>query len=72
MRGVLTTMGVFLRNGVRPRTPLARAIVPILLGKICIVLLAKTFVFDDGRMDVLPDEMRHHLTAPAPLIPRED
>lgn len=65
MRGVLVSMGAFLRQGFRPRTPLARAIVPVLLVKVSIVLLAKFFVFDDGRMTVPPDEMRQHLSAPA-------
>ncbi|EKV26370.1 hypothetical protein C882_2805 [Caenispirillum salinarum AK4] len=72
MRGVLASMGVFLRQGIRPRTPLARAIVPVLLVKVSIVLLAKFFVFDDGRMAVPPDELRQHLSAPATAAPVRD
>lgn len=70
MNGVLCTMGAFLSNGLRPRSRLARALVPILIAKVCIVLLAKVFVFGGShKVDVTPQSMGDHLTAPSPATP---
>jgi|CEGD01.1.fsa_nt_gi hypothetical protein len=72
MQGVLGTMGVFLSNGLRPRSRLARALVPILLLKVCLVILAKIFVFGgEHRIDVTPSLMGDHLTAPLSSPSRE-
>ncbi|MCA1941108.1 MAG: hypothetical protein LDL26_08935 [Caenispirillum bisanense] len=72
MRGVLGSLRAFLASGVKPRGRLARAIVPVLVIKVCIVLLAKVFVFGgDNKVVVTPDSMSDRLTAPASAAPRE-
>lgn len=64
MSAVLRSLGAFLASGVRPRGRLARAIVPVLVVKVCLVLLAKIFVFGgENRVEVTPDMMDHRLGA---------
>lgn len=52
---VLSILGGALGNLIRPRSPLARAITPILLIKITILVLARTFWFGP---------LTHHVAAP--------
>lgn len=62
MSAVLSTLGDFLRSAVRPRSRLARALVPILAIKLCIILLARLYFFDaDHRIEVTPDMMNDRL-----------
>ncbi len=64
MSPVLRTLGAFVHEGVRPRSRLARALVPVLAVKVCLVLLAKVFVFGgDHRVTVTPSLMDQRLGA---------
>ncbi len=72
MRGVLGSLRAFLASGVKPRGRLARAIVPVLVIKVCIVLLAKVFVFGgEHKVIVTPDSMGDRLTVPLSAPVRE-
>ena len=48
MRRVLSSLTAFLLAGVRPQTPLARAIVLVLLVKLIGIAAIKTFMFPDS------------------------
>jgi hypothetical protein len=66
MSATLRALGAFLSAGLRPRSRLARAIVPVLLVKIGLVLLAKFTVFGgDHRIAVTPEMMEHRLAVPS-------
>ena len=53
MHAVLTSLRVFVAAGLRPRTPLARAVVATLCVKLCVVVAMRLFVFDgDARVPV--------------------
>ena len=48
MRAILSSMGAFLAAGLWPRTPLARAIVFVLVIKLIGIAGIKAFGFPDG------------------------
>ena len=63
MRAVLSSLGVFISNGARPRTPLAKGIVLTLAIKVCVVVAMRTFLFGDAdRVRVDASVMDHRLT----------
>jgi hypothetical protein len=47
VRAVLSSLGAFAAAGLRPRTPLAKAIVAVLLIKLVGITAARLFVFTD-------------------------
>lgn len=47
MRAVLSSLAAFAAAGVRPRTPLAKAIVAVLVIKLVGITAARLFVFND-------------------------
>jgi hypothetical protein len=55
MAGVLKSLGAFINAGVRPRTPLARGIVTILVVKVCAILLIKFTFFGPGHQVEVTD-----------------
>lgn len=72
MSGILRSMGAFLASGIRPRSRLARAIVPVIAIKVCIVLLAKVTIFGgDNRVEVTPAMMDQRLAAPTRTVSEE-
>ncbi|HEY5067625.1 MAG TPA: hypothetical protein VIJ04_22720 [Xanthobacteraceae bacterium] len=48
MRAILSSMGAFLAAGLWPRTPLAKAIVFVLVIKLIGIASIKVFAFPDG------------------------
>jgi len=72
MSAVLRTLGVFLASGVRPRSRLARAIVPVLAIKVYIVLLAKFTVFGgENRIEVTPSLMDQRMGVASQTLTEE-
>jgi hypothetical protein len=53
MSGVFPTLAAFAEAGLRPRTPLAKAIVVALVIKLCVVVAMRIFLFgSDARVAV--------------------
>ena len=48
MRAVLSSLAAFVAAGLRPRTPLAKAIVAVLVIKLVGITAARLFIFNDG------------------------
>ena len=48
MRAVLSSLGAFAAAGLWPRTPLAKAIVAVLVIKLVGITAARLFVFNDA------------------------
>lgn len=48
MRGILASLGAFAAAGLRPRTPLAKAIMLVLLIKLIGVAAMRIFLIADG------------------------
>lgn len=48
MRAVLSSLAAFAAAGLRPRTPLAKAIVAVLVIKLVGMTAARLFIFNDG------------------------
>ncbi len=63
MSRVFSILGYALSNLVRPRTRLARALAPILLLKIAIILTARMLWFAPMTHEVVADDMATQLTA---------
>jgi len=57
MLPLMTTLGDFISAGLRPRTPLAKAISLALLMKLCVVVAMRIFLFGA--------DVRPHLDEPA-------
>ena len=53
MRAIFASLGAFISAGIRPRTPLARAIVFILILKLIGIAGIKIFMFPDGAQPVV-------------------
>jgi hypothetical protein len=64
MLRVLAILGTALRQFYRPQTPLARAIVPLLLIKVAIILTARMFWFAPMTHDVIPNDVADQFIAP--------
>lgn len=63
MPRVFSILAYALSNLVRPRTRLARALAPILLIKIAIILTARTLWFGPMTHHVAADDMAAQITA---------
>lgn len=64
MRAVFATLRLFASNLIRPKSRLARALVPVLLLKVALVLSARVFVFGgDMRLEVTPAEVERHFSS---------
>lgn len=65
MKAVLASLGAFAASAVRPRTPLARAIVTVLAIKLVAIVAIKILMFPgDGRPVVDEAAMMRLLGAP--------
>jgi hypothetical protein len=53
MPGMLPSLAAFLRAGVRPSTPLAKAIVVALAVKVCVLVVMQGFLFGRGSRPVV-------------------
>jgi hypothetical protein len=66
MSGLLSSLAAFAKAGIRPRTPLARAIAVALAIKLCVVVSARIFLFGaDSRPVVNEEAVVRHLSPPA-------
>jgi hypothetical protein len=48
LRGIISSLAAFFATGMRPRTPLAKAIVAILVIKLAGIMAARVFMFADS------------------------
>lgn len=71
MTGVARSIAAFLGAGIRPRTPLARAIVVALTLKLCVVVSMRIFLFGPDHRPVVTEASMTRLFAPAaePRLP---
>jgi hypothetical protein len=53
LRAIVSSLAAFLAAGLRPRTPLAKAIVLVLVIKLIGIAGMKVFVFPDGALPVV-------------------
>jgi hypothetical protein len=53
LRAIASSLAAFLAAGLRPRTPLAKAIVLILVIKLIGIVGMKAFMFPDGAQPVV-------------------
>jgi hypothetical protein len=70
MLRILSVLGSALGHLVRPRTRLARAIAPLILLKITILVCARIFWFGPMTQPVVPDEVADRFVA-APAAPQQ-
>lgn len=61
---LLSSLAAFAKAGVRPRTPLARAIVVALAIKLCVVVTARIFLFGAADRPVVTEETVTRLFSP--------
>lgn len=64
MSALGTSFTAFLKAGVRPRTPLARAIVVALSIKLCVVVAMRIFLFGADQRPVVDEASMRRLFAP--------
>jgi len=64
MSALVTSFTAFLKAGVRPRTPLARAIVVALVIKLCVVVAMRVFLFGADQRPVVDEASMDRLFAP--------
>ena len=68
MRAIVSSLAAFLSAGLRPRTPLAKAIVFVLVIKLIGIAGMKVFMFSDSAQPVVDANVMAHVvgvTAPA-------
>lgn len=72
MSALVTSFTAFLKAGVRPRTPLARAIVAALVIKLCVVVAMRIFLFGPDQRPPVDETTIERLFAPSPAarLPR--
>jgi hypothetical protein len=61
---LVSSFTAFLKAGVRPRTPLARAIVVALVIKLCVVVTMRIFLFGADQRPVVDEASMDRLFAP--------
>ena len=64
MNAIVSSLGDFIRAGLRPRTPLARAIVALLAFKLVIIVVLKVFVFSGDAQPRIDDKAVARLIGP--------
>jgi hypothetical protein len=64
MKAVLSSLGAFLAAGIRPRTPLAKAIVLALAIKLVAIVTMKVFLFSGDGRPVIDEAAMDHLIGP--------
>jgi hypothetical protein len=65
----MSSLSAFLSAGVRPRTPLARAIVLVLVIKLIGIAGIKIFLFPDSAQPVVDAAAMARVVAPLPSQP---
>lgn len=69
MKAVLQSLVDFIMAGLRPRTPLAKAIVLALAVKLVIIVAMKVFLFSGETQPAVDDAAMLRLIGPAPRAP---
>ncbi len=70
MKAVLLTLADFIGSGLRPRTPLSRAIVCALAIKLVVIVSMKVFLFSGDVRPVVDDGMMSRLIGPSTHAPQ--
>ena len=70
MSALTSSLAAFAGAGLRPRTPLARAIVATLVVKLCIVFTMRIFLFGADQRPVVTEDTVSRLLAPSPASGR--
>jgi hypothetical protein len=61
LRAIVSSLAAFFAAGLRPRTPLARAIVLILIIKLVGIASMKVFIFPDSAQPVVDSDVMAHV-----------
>lgn len=67
MSALVMSFTAFLKAGVRPRTPLARAIVVALVIKLCVIVTMRIFLFGADQRPQVDETSLQRLFAPQAL-----
>ncbi len=67
---ILLTLADFVAAGVRPRTPLARAITLALVIKLVVIVSMKVFLFSGDARPVVDEATMARLIGPSPHAPQ--
>jgi hypothetical protein len=70
MKAVLLSLADFIATGVRPRTPLARAITYALAIKLVVILSMKLFLFSGDARPVVDEAAMQRLIGPSTHAPQ--
>ncbi len=70
MKAVLLTLADFIRSGLRPRTPLARAIACALAIKLVIIVSMKLFLFSGDARPAVDEAAMLRLIGPSTHAPQ--
>jgi hypothetical protein len=65
MKAVLSSLADFLSAGLRPRTPLAKAITVALVVKLVVVVSMKVFLFSGDARPVVDDAVMNRVIGPS-------
>lgn len=65
MKAILSSLADFLRAGLRPRTPLAKAITVALAVKLVVVVSMKVFLFSGDARPVVDDAVMDRVIGPS-------
>jgi hypothetical protein len=68
MKPILSSLADFILAGLRPRTPLARAIVLVLAVKLVIIVSMKVLLFSGDAQPAVDDAAMRRLIGPAPSV----
>ena len=70
MKPLLASLAAFIRAGLRPRTPLAKAIMLALAIKLVIIVSMKVFLFSGDARPAVDDAAMRRLIGPATSMKR--
>ncbi len=70
MKAVLLTLADFIASGLRPRTPLARAIACALVLKLIVILSMKLFLFSGDARPLVDEAAMSRLIGPSTHVPQ--
>lgn len=65
MKAILSSLADFIRAGLRPRTPLAKAITVALVVKLVVVVSMKVFLFSGDARPVVDDAVMDRVIGPS-------
>jgi hypothetical protein len=68
MSALGSSLAAFAAAGLKPRTPLARAVVAALTIKLCVVVAMRIFLFGADQRPVVTEETMVRLLAPPSVV----